>query len=90
MPVLERDPWRLQYFEGVACPVDVFVPTDDPDCWILNPDHCWIYDKLRVARSQGLDCAPHGVAPGQYPGLLQAHCQSEGYGRGQCTSPFER
>ena len=44
MPVLERDPWRLQYFDGVACPDDVSVPTDDPDCWILYPDHCWIYD----------------------------------------------
>ncbi len=35
MPIVERDPWRFQYFDGVACPDDVLIPTDDPDCWEL-------------------------------------------------------
>ena len=29
MPIIERDPWRTQYFERVACPDNVFIPTDD-------------------------------------------------------------
>ena len=52
MPVLERDPWRLQYFEHVPCPEHVAIPTDDPDCWLLSPAHRWIYDKLKVAPGQ--------------------------------------
>ena len=63
MPILERDPWRMQYFEHAACPDDVFIPTDDPDCWMLYPRHRWIYDKLKIAESQQLSCGPHGVMP---------------------------
>lgn len=29
MPIVEKDPWRQQYFEHVACPDDVVIPTDD-------------------------------------------------------------
>jgi hypothetical protein len=29
MPSCEADPWRLQYFEGVECPADVRVATED-------------------------------------------------------------
>ena len=67
MPIIERDPWRRQYFDGVACPTDVSIPTDDPDAWSLQPRHRWVYDKLRIAESQGIECAPHGVAPRRYP-----------------------
>ena len=82
MPFLERDPWRLQYFEGVCCPDDVMIPVDDPDCWMLFPDHCWIYDKLRIAKSQGLDCAPHGVVPVQYPVFSKPIYNLKGMGMG--------
>ncbi len=47
MPFCEADPWRLQYFEGVACPPDVRIPTEDPDAYEWYPQHRWIYDKLR-------------------------------------------
>jgi len=33
----------------------------------LYPSHRWIYDKLAVALSQGLDAAPHGVIPPRFP-----------------------
>ena len=45
----------MQYFEGVACPTDVFIPTEDSDAWVWNPRHRWVYDKLAVALSQGLE-----------------------------------
>ena len=28
MPIIERDPWRTQYFERVSCPDEVVIPTD--------------------------------------------------------------
>lgn len=67
MPIRECDPWRLQYFEHVACPEDVFIPTDDPDAWRWYPAQRWIYNKLLIAESQGIECAPHGVEPRAYP-----------------------
>jgi hypothetical protein len=67
MPFCEADPWRLQYFEGVACPQDVRIPTEDPDAYQWYPQHHWVYDKLRVAESQGIACGPHGVPPPAFP-----------------------
>lgn len=29
MPIIEKDPWRQQYFHGVTCPEDVVIPTDE-------------------------------------------------------------
>jgi hypothetical protein len=67
MPFCEADPWRLQYFEGVACPPGVRIPTEDPDAYQWYPQHHWVYDKLRVAESQGIACGPHGVPPPAFP-----------------------
>lgn len=67
MPFCEADPWRLQYFEGVDCPPDVRIPTEDPDAYQWYPQHHWVYDKLRVAESQGIACGPHGVPPPAFP-----------------------
>ena len=36
---MEKDPWRLQYFEGVVCPDDIIIPTDDGDAYRLYPLH---------------------------------------------------
>ena len=82
MPVLERDPWRYQFFEHVACPVDVVIPTDDPDCWVLQPRHRWVYDKLKIAESQGIICGPHGVPPPHYPVFSKPMTNLKGMGIG--------
>lgn len=67
MPICEIDPRRAQYFEKVDCPADVFIPTEDSDAWLWNPEHRWVYDKLAVAIRQGFEAAPHGVAPKTFP-----------------------
>lgn len=67
MPIIEPKPWRRQFFDHVACPDDTMIPLADTDAWTLWPDHRWIYDKLAVALSQGLQGAPHGVMPPRYP-----------------------
>lgn len=67
MPICEADPWRLQYFADIPCPADVSVPTEDSDAWTWYPRYRWVYDKLRVALSQGLAAAPHGVMPPAFP-----------------------
>lgn len=67
MPICEADPWRMQYFEGADCPPGVNVPTEDADAWEWNPEFRWIYDKIVIARNQGLDAGPHGTLPPSFP-----------------------
>jgi hypothetical protein len=66
-PVLERDPWLMQYFEDLYCSGDVRIPTDDGDAYLLFPEHRWVYNKLTIAESQGLTHAPHGITPPRFP-----------------------
>jgi hypothetical protein len=82
MPFCEADPWRLQYFEGVSCPPEVRIPTEDPDAYLWYPAQRWLYDKLRVAASQGLECAPHGVRPPRFPVFSKPITNLQGMGVG--------
>jgi hypothetical protein len=82
MPFCEADPWRLQYFEGISCPPEVRIPTEDPDAYEWYPQHRWVYDKLRLCASQGLACAPHGVEPPQYPVFSKPITNLRGMGVG--------
>ena len=65
MPICEADPWRLQYFEDVPCPLRVRIPTEDADAWQWFPWHRRIYDKLAIA-PQGY--RPAAGATGEYNG----------------------
>lgn len=85
MPICEIDPWRTQYFEMTNCPADVFIPTEDADAWLWNPDHRWVYDKLTVATRQGLAAAPHGIEPAQYPVFSKPIYNLKGMGAGSRT-----
>ncbi len=85
MPIIERDPWRMQYFEGVSCPDDVVIPTDDEHAYVLYPEHRWIYNKLLVCDSQGVAAAPHGVPPHAYPVFSKPIYNMHGMGVGGMT-----
>jgi hypothetical protein len=80
MPICEADPWRLQYFTGVV--TDAKIPTEDSDAWNWNLDYRWVYDKLAVALSQGLDAGPHGTAPPHYPVFSKPIVNLKGMGVG--------
>ena len=82
MPIREADPWRDQYFDTIPCPDNVLIPTDDPDAWLAYPPYRWIYDKLAVALSQGLDAAPHGVPPPSFPVFSKPITNLRGMGTG--------
>ena len=82
MAIAEADPWRLQYFESVPCPAQVQIATEDADAWTWYPAQRWIYDKLKVAESQGLAAAPHGVPPPAYPVFSKPITNLKGMGVG--------
>src|ERR1039458_1094677 len=80
MPICEADPWRMQYFEGADCPPGVNVPTEDADAWEWNPEFRWIYDKIVIARNQGLDAGPHGTLPPSFPVFSEPIVNLKGMG----------
>jgi hypothetical protein len=82
MPIKEKDPWRDQYFEGVSCPADVVISTDDTDSWVLYPRQRWIYNKLLICESQGLPHAPHGITPPTFPVFSKPVYNLRGMGTG--------
>src|SRR5256885_7665869 len=84
MPIIENDPWREQYFERVRCPKGVVIPTDDGDAYDLFPQERWVYNKLLIAESQNLRCAPHGLVPPQFPVFSKPIYNMRGMGAGSC------
>lgn len=82
MPIVEKDPWRMQYFEGVDCPADVSIPTDDELAYQLYPQHRWIYNKLLICETQGMSCAPHGPMPPSFPVFSKPIFNLRGMGAG--------
>ncbi|MEQ9641620.1 MAG: hypothetical protein RIM84_16465 [Alphaproteobacteria bacterium] len=82
MPVYETDPWRMQYFDGIPCPDDVKVPTEDGDAWLWYPRHKWIYNKMEVADRQGFVCGPHGLEPPSFPVFSKPIYNMRGMGAG--------
>src|SRR5581483_10064955 len=82
MPIHEIDPWRMQYFAGIECPANVHIPTEDSDAWEWNPRHAWVYDKLLVARSQGLEAGPHGTRVPSFPVFSKPISNLRGMGAG--------
>lgn len=82
MSIVERDPWRMQYFEHVPCPQDVFIPTEDGDAYTLFPNQRWIYNKLTLAESQGFVCGLHGMSPPSFPVFSKPVYNMRGMGTG--------
>ena len=72
----------MQYFEGVACPEELFIPTEDPDSYRLFPAHRWVYNKLLVSESQNLTCGPHGIEPPEFPVFSKPIYNMRGMGTG--------
>jgi hypothetical protein len=90
VPICEIDPWRVQYFESVPCPYDVFIPTEDSDAWNWYPVHRWVYNKLEVALTQDLKAAPHGVTPPEFPVFSKPIYNLKGMGVGSRALANER
>jgi hypothetical protein len=76
----EADPWRLQYFSRVDTAANI--TTEDTDAWLWYPAFRWVYDKLTVALSQGLEAGPHGTPPPRFPVFSKPIINLKGMGAG--------
>ena len=82
LPICEADPWRLQYFEEVSCPENVYIPTEDGDAWAWYPQYKWVYNKLTIAETQHFICGPHGLDPSFFPVFSKPIYNMRGMGAG--------
>lgn len=82
MPFVQKDPWRTQYFEGASCPAEVVIPTDNLLAYQLYPDHNWIYNKLLICKTQGLEHGPCGLMPSRFPVFSKPIYNLRGMGAG--------
>lgn len=80
MAIREIRPHRTQFFADVRTNADV--PTRDVDAWQLNPEHRWVYDKLAIARSEGIAAGPHGTVPPHFPIFSKPITNLNGMGAG--------
>lgn len=81
MAIFEREPWACFCFETLSPEDQAILPTDDVAAWEKFPEHRWVYDKLRIAQSQGLEAAPHGVRPNRFPVFSKPIMNLRGMGR---------
>src|SRR5207249_601915 len=72
----------MQYFAGVVCPADVVIPTDDEEAYRLYPAERWIYNKLLICETQGLEHGPHGIPPPRFPVFSKPIYNLRGMGTG--------
>jgi hypothetical protein len=82
MPIVESDPWRTQYFTNARCPDDVTIPTDDELAYQLYPKQRWLYNKLLICETQGLENAPHDIMPRHFPVFSKPIYNLRGMGSG--------
>src|SRR5205807_5525371 len=58
------------------------IPTEDSDAWLWYPAQRWIYNKLAIALSQGLDAGPHGTMAPRFPIFSKPIINLKGMGVG--------
>jgi hypothetical protein len=52
------------------------------EAYRLFPRHQWVYNKLSICESQGLEHAPHGIRPTRYPVFSKPIYNLKGMGVG--------
>ena len=81
MPILENDPWRMQYFESIHCPDSIVVPTEDADAVALFSDYADVYDKFELAGMQGVVSGRLDCFPSKYPVIVLPRVNYKGMAR---------
>lgn len=69
-------------YDHLKCNKNLIIPTNDIEAWNLpkNKEYQWLYNKLKVAQSQELDCAPMGIKPINYPVICKPLINLHGMG----------
>ena len=60
------DSWEKQFFEGIDTQ-GLTIPIDDPTAYQLYPQYNWMYNKIQLMHSFGIEAYPHGIVPSDFP-----------------------
>ena len=82
---LDCDPWREQSFVDGGSALSACIPLDDTAAFNRYPEHRWVYDKLRLTQSLGIECGTHEVTPSRYPVFSKPVTNLKGMGTGCCV-----
>ncbi|MDP3698328.1 MAG: hypothetical protein Q8R47_01955 [Nanoarchaeota archaeon] len=90
-PFKYYDPRGLGCYKDLLVPTGLCIPTTDDGAWEHFPKHRWVYNKLEVALSQNLRCAPVGVEPKEFPVFMKpiTNLYGAGLSSGLILSPEE-
>jgi len=58
-------------YEKLHVPSFVKIPTTDISAWAHFKNYRWVYDKMRLAESQYIECGPLGIIPEKFPIFLK-------------------
>lgn len=61
------EPWEEQLFADVQDRCDLLIPVSDEIAYVHYPQHCWVYNKIKICETQRIEAYPHGVQPTKYP-----------------------
>lgn len=71
MAFKKLSPWEEILFKDVDVPSNIIIPVDDTYAYLQYPNLRWIFNKLELCKSQGIECAPIGVEPKKYPVFMK-------------------
>ncbi len=81
-PFQSYDPREMEQYASIVVPKGVVIPTTDDAAWEHFPTYRWVYNRLEIALSQGIACAPVGIDPKAYPLFLKPITNLYGGGLG--------
>ena len=61
------EPWERQLFADVQDKCDFLIPVSDERAYIAYPQYNWVYNKIKICETQGIEAYPHGIDPTEYP-----------------------
>lgn len=89
-PFIYYDPRSLPFYKDLKVPSGIVIPTTDEGAWEHFKEFRHVYNKIEIALSQNIDCAPMGVIPKKFPVFVKPIYNLLGMGIGtRKISSFE-
>ena len=81
-PFRYYDPRSLVFYKNLKVPDGIIIPTTDEGAWEHFKEFRDIYNKINVAMSQNIACAPMGIVPENFPVFMKPILNLHGMGLG--------